>query len=106
VVLSFLFGIFAEFIFWTKDQRKKQTKIQHVYQFWLNFVGSIAGWLFLYFTIAAFQELGIEKITFIHLTFGVLGIIGVVGLLPTTLVGIVNSVSKIVEKIIKKAWGD
>ena len=102
VIFSLLFGFFAEFIFWTKEQRIKLTKIQHVYQFWLNFVGSIAGWWFLYFTITVFQ-LGIEKITFIHIISGGFGVIGIVGLLPATLVGIVNAVSVIVEKIIRKA---
>lgn len=72
------------------------------HQFWLNFVGSLAGWFFAYLLAADVQQ-NICSFSNYEITFGriltfVLAFIGVTGYMPATIVGLVSGVKEIFAK--------
>lgn len=83
IVASLLLALFAERIFLSEQQRKGMSRVQRVYQFWLNFVGSMAGWFSLYIFLTILQRIEVKEISFVHITLLIVGVIGIVGLLPT-----------------------
>lgn len=106
LVISLFYGGFAERIFWDEEKRKqdhiKHGLAGHLHQFWLNFFGSVAGWLTLYLFIMALQNVKIQNLTFVHLSFLLVGVVGIVGWLPSMLLGVTNAIASAVAKLIDK----
>jgi hypothetical protein len=103
---SMAYGSFAERIFGNKEQRAKADKdfgiLGHVHQFWLNFIGSGAGWVSLYLFISFVRTNGIENLSFLHLTLFLVAVLGIIGWLPMTLAGVSNALASAVERLINK----
>jgi hypothetical protein len=106
IVASFLYGLCAERIFKDKEQQelahKKFGFYGHVHQFWLNFVGAATGWFTFYLFILSLQKVGIENLSFLHLTFLLTAVLGITGWLPMTLSGVLKALSDVVARLISK----
>ncbi len=108
IIWSIGYGLFAIRIFFKKDQ-VDATKSAHpswkIHQFWLNFLGSIVGWIITYFLLSRIEYLWESDysytISFADVFSFLLAFIGITGFLPMTVVGLVNAVSSLAEKIIE-----
>lgn len=106
LTISLFYGGFAERIFGNEEQRKNSEKafgfLGHLHQFWLNFIGQVAGWFSFYIFIKTLQVVGMEKIAFGHGLLLMIGIIGIMGWLPLTLTGVIQSLADIAKRLIDK----
>lgn len=105
LIMSVLYGFFSDKIFWTEEQRKnnfegKYGYVRRVQQFWLNFVGSFAGWFSIYLFLNILLHIRLSELSIAHVLLFGFGIIGVVGWLPMTLLGVASSLGEIVRKLI------
>lgn len=107
ISFSLFYGFNAIYIFWNEDYRKTNFKdeehkcLRMFNQFWLNFAGSIGGWISLYVVISYLISHGTIILTNAHILFFVIGIIGITGLLPMTLFDIINGPYEIIKKFLK-----
>jgi len=103
-IVSIFYGLFADKIFWDKEQRSKHYKessyLKHIQQFWLNFVGSFVGWFFIYLFLNILLRIRLSELSITHILLLEFGIIGIVGWLPMTLLGVATSLGEIVRKLL------
>jgi hypothetical protein len=101
-ICSLAYGFFAPQAFWNKDYREGYFKTfgvsGRVHQFWLNFVGSAAGWA----CLSVLRKVEIENISILHVLLIIIGLIGIIGHLPVTIIGLINALSTIVANVLKK----
>ena len=111
IVASLFYGIYAINIFFPKD-KVDGTKNEHlswkIHQFWLNFLGSALGWTILYYLLKRvdyLEKLGRNDyyydISFLDIFSVFIAFVGITGFLPMTIVGLINSISTLAQKIIE-----
>ena len=108
IIASLFFGVYAINIFFKKAEVPK-TKDEHfswkIHQFWLNFVGSLSGWIILYFLLKRVEHLAsndyVFTLSFADFISFVLCFIGITGYMPATIVGLINSFGLIVSKFVE-----
>lgn len=108
ILASLFYGLNAINIFFPKA-KVQDTKSEHwswkVHQFWLNFLGSLVGWIILYFLLKRIDFLKGNNCSFVlsirDFIYGLLAFIGITGYLPMTIVGLVNSVTSLAQKVIE-----
>ena len=102
-ICSILYGFFAPWTFWNKQYRDGYFETfgyaGRVHQFWLNFVGSAAGWA----CLSVLRKIEIENITLVHIFLIVVGLFGIICHLPVTIIGLIEALKNIVVKIVNKA---
>lgn len=107
IIFSLFYGFRAVWIFIYADPKNpppKYTKSWWVHQFWINFIGSITGWLILWLLYEHFKIMKINdvvsKITInIEILF-VVGLISIMGYLPFVLVTLTTSIQIIISQIV------
>ena len=108
IVASLFFGFYAINIFFAKA-KVSETKNEHfswkMHQFWLNLVGSLSGWIILYFLLKRVEHLApndyVFTFSFVDFISFVLCFIGITGYMPVTIVGLINSFGLIVSKFVE-----
>jgi hypothetical protein len=93
LVASALYGCFAIDLFVQSDQRERLRREQAAHQFWLNFLGSGAGWVLAALIANRWQEMELSEL----LAVGLLALIGVTGHLPLLAVGIAQSSGRLLD---------
>lgn len=97
---SFFYGIKAAEIFQVQPVDKISWRL---HQFWLNFLGSVVGWITLWFVmervVAALSNTRSLQFNFPTVLLFLLAFVGIIGFLPVTVVNLINSVGALVGKI-------
>ena len=105
LIISILYGFFADKIFWTDKERKENFEGEYggakrIHQFWLNFVGSFVGWFCVYLFLNILLNIRFSELSVAHVLLFGFGVIGIVGWLPVTLHSVVISLGEILKKFI------
>jgi hypothetical protein len=110
LVASGLYGWYAVKIFLPEiDPRKRGSaadiSIQkrkpfcwHMHQMWLNFAGSLVGWLCLWFVGKQLVEKAPTDFGWGYALLALVAFVGVTGYLPSTAVGIVQAIGTLIDK--------
>jgi len=101
VAFSVFYGTKAIDIFGEPSDKKPWA--WRVHQFWLNFVGSIAGWSAMWFLLrrvfAAIESSSPSSITWSDIALFFAAFIGVTGFLPFSVVSLIYGLREIASKI-------
>jgi hypothetical protein len=106
LVFSLFYGWYAFDIF--RVDRRSMRIPERVHQFWLNFLGSIAGWLLLW---VAVQRLAFVIASPVHplkvsdFILLLVAFIGVTGFLPLSVVSFIQGIRDIAGRVIAAARG-
>jgi len=109
VLGSLFYGFSAISIFVPKQEDHPKSWPWKIHQFWFNFVGALAGWLALALLMLKFGNYdsfprSLENLTFLDLVIFFLAFIGITGHLPYTIAGLLNSLSEVFIKALKKLY--
>jgi len=105
ILASGFYGWKAVEIFVQKEVANALTLSQRVHQFWLNFVGAMAGWFSLDLIInrlSASSSDCLAQATTAQLAVLLVAFLGITGLLPWAVVGSVDFLTGLVVKGLKK----
>src|SRR3989344_567900 len=87
VIFSFIIGFTAKF-----DYRINNEPVFHFFSFWINFTGSIIGWLALYSYIVFLKNSAPVNISFAHIILLLVALCGIVGFLPKLLIEMIGAI--------------
>ncbi len=103
-----LFYGFGAFSIFTPEKLRGQIVQKQIHQVWLNFLGSLIGWIFLWFVInqvlESWPKLQSYKPDLTDLGMMLIAFLGVTGHLPSIVISTASSLSAVLNKIVEKMF--
>jgi cbb3-type cytochrome oxidase subunit 1 len=104
IAFSFFYGLKATEIFLKSEDYKSKKWPWKFHQFWLNFIGSLTGWISLLVIYPrifdCIQNNQVYSIRLADILLFFLSFIGITGYLPMTIVGVIQGLKDIFAKVL------